>query len=490
MGGAIWTAFLAALVLATFTAFSYAELVGKYPRAAGAALYVNKAFRIPFLTFIVAFAVMGSGIASASTLSRAFAGDYFKEFLDFPTVPVAIAFLLLVTLINLRGIAESVRVNLGLTAVEVTGLLLIVFVGVVALAQGDADFSRNFELKQGESALLAILTGATLAFYALIGFEDSVNVAEETREPARSYPRALFLGLGIAGLIYLLVTFTVSAVVPTDQLAESDAPLLQVIELGPLGIPEKLFSFIALLAVANSALINMVMASRIVYGMARQGIVASAFGKLLPNRRTPWAAIAFTTVIGIILISTGDLSDLADTTVMLLLMAFTLVNVSVLVLRSDRVDHDHFVAPSVLPVIGAIVCVVLVVKSATDDAAILVRAGLILGSGRRPVLGAVRAARAGLGLRRRGAGLMAGVLLVIRPGHRCHVGPRRCGGAGLGHGSQGARGGGGRRGEPALLPPAPVRDRGAGAQPGAGGRAATDSGGHRDRLGGPRGSRG
>ena len=132
VGGAIWTAFLSALVLASFTAFSYAELVGKYPRAAGAALYVNNAFKVPFLTFVVAFAVMGSGIASAATLSRAFAGDYFTEFIDAPTVLVAILFLALVTAINLRGIAESVRINLGLTVVEVTGLILIVVIGAVA----------------------------------------------------------------------------------------------------------------------------------------------------------------------------------------------------------------------------------------------------------------------------------------------------------------------------------------------------------------------
>jgi len=378
VGGAIWTAFIAALILASLTAFAYAELVGKYPRAAGAALYVNNAFRVPFLTFIVAFAVMGSGIASAATLSRAFAGDYFKEFIDAPTVPIAIAFLLVVTAINLRGIAESVRINVGLTIVEVSGLILIVIIGVVALGQGDADFGRNFEFKQGESAFLAILTGATLAFYALIGFEDSVNVAEETKEPARSFPRALFLGLGIAGLIYLLVTFTVSAVVPTGQIAGSDAALLEVVKEGPLGIPTKLFSFIALLAVANGALINMVMASRIVYGMANQGIVASVFGRLLPGRRTPWAAIAFTTVLAVVLISTGDLSALADTTVLLLLLAFTLVNISVLVLRRDEVAHDHFHAPSIFPVLGAIVCVVLIVKSTTDEPAVLLRAGLIL----------------------------------------------------------------------------------------------------------------
>ena len=151
-----------------------------------------------------------------------------------------------------------------------------------------------------------------------------------------------------------------------------------MVKEGPLGIPTKLFSFIALLAVANGALINMVMVSRIVYGMANQGIVASVFGRLLPGRRTPWVAIAFTTVIAAILIATGDLEKLAETTVMLLLMAFTLVNVSVLVLRRDEVAHDHFHARSIFPVLGAIVSVVLVVKKATDDPAVLVRAGGIL----------------------------------------------------------------------------------------------------------------
>ncbi len=378
VGGAIWTAFLAALLLASFTAFSYAELVGKYPRAAGAALYVNNAFRVPFVTFIVAFAVMGSGITSASTLSRAFAGDYFKEFIDAPTVPIALAFLVLITAINLRGIAESVRVNLGLTAVEVVGLVLIVIVGVVALGQGDADFGRNFEFKEGESVVLAIVGGASLAFYALIGFEDSVNVAEEARDPSRAYPRALFGGLLIAGVIYLLVTLTASMVVETGQLAESSGPLLEVVREGPLGISTKLFSFIALLAVINGALINMIMASRLLYGMSRQGIVPDAFGRVLRERRTPYVAIAFTTLLAAILISTGDLSDLADTTVLLLLFVFTIVNATVLVLRRDPVEHEHFTAPTALPVLGALVSVALIVDTATDGLEVFVRAGLLL----------------------------------------------------------------------------------------------------------------
>ena len=354
VGGAIWTAFLVSFVLAFFTAFAYAELVTKYPRAAGAALYTHKAFGAPFLTFVVAFAVMSSGIASASTLARAFAGDYLTEFVDLPLVLAAIAFIVIVAAINSRGIAESVSVNVVLTAIEVTGLVIIVVIGVAALGEGSGDFSRNFEFKEGESVFGAIVAGTALAFYAMIGFEDSVNVAEETKQPSRNYPRALFGGI-IAGVLYLLVTLTASYVVPTDQLSGSDAPLLEVVEVGPLGISTELFAFIALMAVSNSALINMIMASRIVYGMADQGIVSGVFARVLPERRTPIAAIVFTTAIAVVLISTGDLSSLADTTVLLLLFVFTIVNIAVLVLRREDVEHEHFRAPSVFPVLGAIV---------------------------------------------------------------------------------------------------------------------------------------
>ena len=287
VGGAIWTAFLVSFVLAFFSAFAYAELVTKYPQAAGAALYAHKAFRMPFFTFIVAFAVMSSGIASAATLSRAFAGDYLSEFVDLPLVLAAIAFILLVAAINLRGIAESTNLNVVLTAIEVTGLVLIVVVGVAALGEGSGDFSRNFEFKEGDSTFSAIVGGTALAFYAMIGFEDSVNVAEEAKQPSRNYPRALFVGIAVAGLLYLLVTLTASLVVPTDQLSGSDAPLLEVVEVGPLGIPPKLFAFIALMAVSNSALINMIMASRIVYGMANQGIVSGLFSRVLPGAPDP-----------------------------------------------------------------------------------------------------------------------------------------------------------------------------------------------------------
>jgi amino acid transporter len=229
VGGAIWAAFALAIALAFFTAAAYAELVTKYPRAAGAALYVNKAFGVSFVTFMVAFAVMASGLTSASTLARAFGGDYLGEFVSAPTVAVAIGFLAVAALINARGIGESVKLNVGFTLVELGGLLLVVVIGAAALLDGLGDPGRALEIKEGEALLPAVMAGAGLAFYALIGFEDSVNVAEEARDPQRAYPRALFGGLLIAGAVYLAVSAIASMAVPTDTLAGSSGPLLEVV---------------------------------------------------------------------------------------------------------------------------------------------------------------------------------------------------------------------------------------------------------------------
>jgi amino acid transporter len=380
VGGAIWTAFLLALVLALFTASAYAELVTKYPRAAGAALYVNRAWRRPFVTFLVAFAVMSSGLTSAATLSRAFGGDYLSVFVDAPTVLVGIAFIVLIAAVNFRGISESARLNVALTSIEVTGLLLVVVVGVAAIADGGGtiDAGRALDFEEGESVVSAIIAGTGIAFFALIGFEDSVNLAEEARDPRRDYPRALFGGLLAAGAIYVLITVVASVAVPTERLAASSGPLLEVIQIGPLSLPTELFSAIALFALANGALINMIMASRVVYGMSRERILPEVLGLVHGRTQTPWVAILVTTGITIVLIASGDLAELADTTVLLLLVVFTAVNVATLVLRRDPVPFEHFRAPTIFPMLGAGVSVALMT---TKTAETFVRAGVLLLAG-------------------------------------------------------------------------------------------------------------
>jgi basic amino acid/polyamine antiporter, APA family len=386
VGGAIWTAFLAAFVLAIFTAASYAELVTKYPRAGGSATYVNNAFKNPFVSFMVAFAVMASGITSACTLTLAFSGDYLSQFISVPIVAAALVFIVVVGLINFYGISESVKINVVLTSVEVFGLLLIILIGVLALLAGEGDPGRAFEFKGDASVLGAILAGTVLAFYALIGFDDSVNVAEETHNPSRNYPRAIFGALFIAGIVYLLVTFTASMVVPTGELAGSSGPLLEVVERGTLPVPTKLFAAIALLAVSNGALINMIMASRIVYGMGDQGVVPSVFSRVHEGRRTPWIAILFTVSIALVLLAVlggnpDALDTLGSTTVVLLLLAFIMVNVSVMVLRGDRVDHEHFRTPTIFPILGIVVSAVLLIYTAINDWTIFGLAGLLLAIG-------------------------------------------------------------------------------------------------------------
>ncbi len=393
VGGAIWAAFLLAGVLALFTAASYSELVTKYPRAAGAALYVNRAWGSEFFTFVVAFAVMASGVTSAATLATAFGGDYLSEFVDLPTVLVGLAFVTVISLINFRGIKESVTLNLGLTAIELTGLLLVAAIGLAFLLDGGGEPGRALEFKPGDAVPLAMLSGASLAFFALIGFEDSVNVAEETREPNRVFPPALFRGLGIALAVYILVTVIASMAVPVDDLEASDGPLLEVVKLGPLAMNTKVFSAIALFALANGALINMIMASRLIDGMARQGIVPRAMGRVHGERRTPWVAIVFVAALAMLLLLLGDLESLADTTVLLLLGVFICVNVAALVLRRDRVEHPHWRAPTVLPVLGVAACSGLIVQKAFEDAVIFAYAGGLLALG--VVLWAVNRALAG-----------------------------------------------------------------------------------------------
>jgi amino acid transporter len=367
VGGAVWLPFLLAFIVALLTAFSYLELVTKYPRAAGAALYTHRAFGIHFITFIVAFAVMSSGITSASTASRAFAANFSDAFgLDLAggigVTVVALLFMGLVALVNLRGVGESVKLNVVLTCVELTGLLIIIVIGLWAIGAGQGDVSRVLEFKAGEgaSAVWSAVAATTLAFFAMVGFEDSVNMAEETKDPVRTFPKILLLGLLITGTIYLLVSISAITLVPPNELGEGETPLLKVVQAGAPNFPLELFGFITMFAVANSALINMLMASRLVYGMSREHVLPAVLGKVHAARRTPYIAIAFTTLLAVALITfVGEVPALGGTTALLLICVFTIVNITVLVLRKDTVEHTHFRTPTVIPILGAVSCAFL-----------------------------------------------------------------------------------------------------------------------------------
>ncbi|MBM7416010.1 MULTISPECIES: APC family permease [Nocardiaceae] len=396
VGGMAWLPFILAFVVATLTAFSYLELVCKYPQAAGAALYTHKAFGIHFATFLVAFAVICSGITSASTSSNVVAGNLLAGlhetfstedgigWFDVPTgdtaqLVVALAFMLLLAAINLRGVGESVKFNVILTIIEMAALAIVIAIGFVAVGSGSAEGDIAnlvvFDDANEKGWFLAVTIATTIAFFAMVGFEDSVNMVEETKEPEKIFPKMMLSGLGIACLIYVLVVVAVIAVLPLDYDSGSEGILLHVVRLGAPGLPiDEIFPYLTVFAVANTALINMLMASRLIYGLGRQRILPKSLSAVLPTRRSPWAAIMFSTVMALVLIvvvnqlqGNSVVSALSGTTGLLLLCVFAVVNVANLVLKRKK-ETTGFSAPLWVPVTGGTLCLFLVGPWARTDA--------------------------------------------------------------------------------------------------------------------------
>ncbi|MFH5823696.1 APC family permease [Georgenia sp. AZ-5] len=391
VGGAGWAAIVLAFVVATLTAFSYLELVTKYPQAAGAALYTHKAFGIHIVTFLVTFAVLSSGITSASTASKFLAENFIVGFgLDRgqgAVTAIAMTFVVLLALINLRGVSESLKFNVVLALVELAGLLIVILIGFFAMSQGNVDLGRAmvFETSEDKSVFLALTSATALAFFSMVGFEDSVNMAEETKDPIGTFPRVMLTGLGITAFIYVLVSITAVAVVPVGELSESATPLLEVVRTGAPGVPvDVVYPFLSMFAVANTALINMMMASRLLYGMATHEVLPPVLGRVLPHRRSPWTSIIFTTLIAMALIYTvtnvmgaETVAALGGTTALLLLGVFTVVNIACIVLRRRPMDHEHFRAPTVTPFLGALTCAYLVGPWAQDPIEYQIAGGML-----------------------------------------------------------------------------------------------------------------
>ncbi|MFJ6003551.1 APC family permease [Arthrobacter sp. NPDC092385] len=362
VGGVIWLPLLIALVLALLTAGTYAELITKYPHAGGAARYVDRAFSIPYLSFLVGFLMMASGITTAAALANAFAGDYLAALIDVPAAPTAVVFIILLTLINLRGVRESLAANLVASVIEVTGLVLVIVLAAVVLGSGNGEPARLLEFAPDVPPLQGAFAASVIAFFSFLGFEAAANMAEEVHNPSRAYPRALFGAIGTAAVVYLLIAIGAVIVLPPTELAESTGPLLAVVTASGAGIPPWLFSLIALVAIANGALLFMVMASRVGYGLAEAELLPRAFARVLPKRRTPWVSIVVVAGLTIVLSLVGDVGTLAETTVLLLLLVFLSANVSILVLKKDKVDHAHFAVPRIVPVLAIIASIALLTQ--------------------------------------------------------------------------------------------------------------------------------
>lgn len=369
VGGGVWLAFLVAFSVAAVSALTLCELVTKYPGASGVALYVGRAFRRPTLTFVVGFAILASGLTSAATAARAFGGDYLAEFWTVEPILAAAVFVGLLAAVNYWGVIESLKANVVMTAIELAGLAIVVGAAVLVLGEGRGDLGRVVEFGDGDAFVpIALLGGAAVAFFSFLGFEDVANMSEEVRSPRTAYPLALFGGLAIVAAIYIAVTVLAVAAVDPGRLSGSSGPLLLIVDDSPVGVGARVFAFIALVAVANTALANLVMGSRLLYGMSGEGLMPAVLGLVDPRRSTPWVAVLATGVVAFALAATGNLAGLARTTVLLLLSVLLLMNVSALRLRRESVEHRHFTAPRWAPWLGAVMCLILLVNQLATGA--------------------------------------------------------------------------------------------------------------------------
>ncbi|HSU03054.1 MAG TPA: APC family permease [Nocardioides sp.] len=384
VGGAFWIAFAAGVTVAAITGAAYAELVTKYPQAAGSSLYVQKAFGNKALTFLVTVSFLSASFAASGSLAAGFA-SYFSELFNGggpPALLVSLVFVAVLVLINYIGITESVVMNMLMTFIELSGLIIVMGIAIYYVAQGNADFGTLTDISVSGNPALAVLAGVALSFFAMTGFENTANVAEETIDPYRAFPRSLIGGMIVAGIVYVLVSMAAALTVPVDQLAESDVALLEVVKQGILpfstDLMETIFTIIALVAITNTTLVTLVTQPRILYGMAREDVVPGVFAKVHATRRSPWVGLLFSGLVVGGLLVTGTLvteaggnldlvNRLALVTVVFLLAIYALVIVTCLKLRGRDEDERAFRASTPLLVVGLIGNLAILYYAIYDD---------------------------------------------------------------------------------------------------------------------------
>ena len=394
VGGAFWSAFAVGVAIATLAGLAYAELATKYPQAAGASLYAERAVGNRVLTFLVTIAMLSAALAAAGSLATGFSAYFGELWSAPPLLLVSLVLVLALSLINFLGISESVMTNVVMTVVEVIGLAFVVIIAIVHVSRGDADASVLTDFNAQDGVLLAIVSGVAFSFFAMTGFENAVNVAEEVIEPERAYPRALIGGVLTAGVVYVLVSISAALVVDVGTLADSDAALLEVVEADVITFAAigTIFTIIAMTAITNTTLVTMVTPSRILYGMANEDVVPRVFGRVHPRRRTPAVAVSFTAAVvsGLLLagwalnragVGVDVVARLATVTVVFLLFVYAMVIVCALVLRGQDETEHTYRAPTALLWLGVLGNVVLLAYVVYDDPHSLIWCGALLALG-------------------------------------------------------------------------------------------------------------
>ena len=348
-------AFLLAATVAAFTAFTFAEFSARFPFSGGGALFVHKGFNKPALTVAVGALIVLTGIISAATIARGFVG-YLNIFIVADSTLTLLILVAALCALACWGIQQSVVVAALITMIEVLGLLLIIWIAQTAEVELQSLPADSQQYVAGNAAQMwtGLMGGSFLAFYAYVGFEDIVNVAEETKKPEPTMPKAILIALVVATLLYAVTTASALSILTPTQLAQSDAPLAAVFETAT-GSSPWFISLISMFAVINGALIQIIMCSRIGFGLAQEKLLPTWIGKTNARTQTPINATIVVSLLIVLAAVSLSTETLARFTTTVLLIVFVLVNIALLkVKRSDSANTATMNIPSVLPLIGAL----------------------------------------------------------------------------------------------------------------------------------------
>jgi APA family basic amino acid/polyamine antiporter len=361
-GNCIWISFIIAAVVATLTAFSYAELSSRFPKAGAEYVYVENSFGNR-MAWLVAWLLLAGSVIGGATVAMGFA-QYFSAIFHTPIILVAIILLAIIGIILIIGVQETAKITIVFTAIEITGLVIVIFIGLPALG------SVNYlEAAQG---IKGVIEAGVLIFFGYLGFEGITRLAEETKDPEKNIPKAIMYSMVITTILYVLVGISAVSVIPWQELSTAQAPLALVAERVFGEQSFLILSVIALFSTFNTALMFLLTGSRLIYGVGQQEAIPKIFTMVGKRFRTPWVAILFIIVAAMLFLFLGDLKTIANLTNFTIFSVFIVINASVIYFRYKKPIATGFKVPlhvgrfPVLPFLGMITSLFMIANLTLD----------------------------------------------------------------------------------------------------------------------------
>jgi len=325
-GNALWLSFLIGAVIAMLTGLSYAELSSMFKKDAGEYDYIEYGLN-KYLAFFIGITIIFAGIVTAATVSLGFAG-YFAALFKTPIILTAIIVTLILAFVNYYGIKESSWFNIISTIVEFLGLIIIIVLG--------AKYIGNVNYLEMPNGFNGVLQATALVFFAFLGFDNIIKLAEETKNTQKTMPKAILLSIIISSIIYVLVAIAAVSVLGWQSLSTSSAPLADVAASSLGGIAFLVLAIFALFSTSNTVLITMVTTSRMIYGMAEEKGLPKIFALVDKKRKTPWLSILVLTILTLVFVLIGDIKLVALLSTLALFITFAFVNLCLITLRYKK----------------------------------------------------------------------------------------------------------------------------------------------------------